>query len=118
MSFRKSVTMTRRTGGAHGEDGRWTPGTPEEISILASVQPLNARDYSEIQADGVRTRRAVKIYTDTELFPARPGIQREADILNWRGARWEIVQCDPYQMGVISHFKAYALEAVDYAGSP
>lgn len=118
MSFRKLVTITRRTGGAYGDDGRWTPGMPEDISILASVQPLNYRDYSEIQADGVRTRRAVKIYTDTELFPARPGISQEADILNWQGTRWEIVQCDPYQMQVISHFKAYALEAVDYEKEP
>lgn len=112
MGFRRPVQIERSTGGAWTKDGTWMKGTVSTVTVSASVQPLNAKEYTMIQPEGDHTVRAVKIYTDTALFPAKePGT--EADVLLWRGIRWRIVQCDPFQSGVISHFRAYALEVTD-----
>lgn len=112
MGFRKKVTVRRKTGGGWRDDGTWNEGTEETLSLFASVQPLSAKEYAQVQPEGDHTVRAVKIYTDTELFPAREP-DREADRVRWQGAEWQIVQCDPFQSGVISHYRAYALEVMD-----
>lgn len=112
MGLRYPVTIERKTGGRWNADGLWEDGTAETMTISASVQPLNAREYTAIALEGNHTVRGVKIYTDVELYTDREKV-READVLLWQNARWKVVQCDPFQSGVISHFRAYALEVID-----
>lgn len=118
MGFRRKQTIERLSHGQWRDDGTWQPGERQEMTIMASVQPLNDKDYTQIQADGMHTSRSVKIYTSTELYPDRDsssiagmGVDhQEADRIIWLGRRWKVVQCDAYQSGVISHYKAIALE--------
>ncbi len=112
MGFRKPVEIERRSGGAWNDDGEWTGGKAEVLTISASVQPLNQKEYTQIAPEGDHTVRAVKVYTAVELYTDREP-DREADVIHWQGARWKVVQCDPFQMGVINHYKVYALEVID-----
>lgn len=115
MGFRYPVTIERKTGGRWNADGEWEGGSADTLTISASVQPLSAREYTFIAPEGDHTVRGVKLYTDVELYTDREK-DWEADVLLWRDARWKVVQCDPFQSGVISHFRAYALEVIDRDG--
>lgn len=63
-----AVTITRRrvAAGSRGSDGRWTNGASTDTSIVASVQPAGGEDL-QLLPEGLRSRRAVKVYTTTEL---------------------------------------------------
>lgn len=118
-SFRKQFTILRRVTGSgyYDDDGIWVEGNSEgEITIKASVQPLNMQETAAL-AEGERTMNTVKIYTSTELYPAKEGIggrrPQEPDLLLWNGKRWRVIACAAYQSGVISHYKAYAQEVDD-----
>lgn len=117
-SFRKKFKVLRKSleSGYYDDDGNWVEGREEEITIKASVQPLNMQETKAL-TEGEVTMNTVKIYTSTELYTSKEAdggnAVREADVLLWRGVRWRVVACAPYQSGVISHFKAYAQEVGD-----
>lgn len=116
MGFcKKHIVLRRAAGsGAYDDDGVWQPGGGlEEMTIKASVQPANMDEVDALPS-GARLTHTVKIYTATELYPAKQaaggGPSREADILLYRGEQYKIVACAPYQSGVIDHFKSFAQE--------
>lgn len=115
MSFRKPYTITRHDPGSY-VNGYWVEGTESSITIKASVQPLRM-DEVEVLPEGKRSSSAVKIYSDTKLFPAKQANETSeavsADILQYDSSTWEIVACTPYQSGVIPHYKAYAVEVAE-----
>jgi hypothetical protein len=120
MGFRKNFIITRvgGTAGHYDDSGTWIPGTATvNITIKASVQPLNSNDRAELTAGGERTADIVKVYTNTKLLTAKQAygnvLAVEADILNYDGGTWKIIMCSPYQSNVISHYKAYAQEVTD-----
>lgn len=109
-SFRKPIKVWRITGKPQRtEDGLLKYPEPQEITIKASVQPLRATEQ-DVLPETVRTCRAVKVYSDEELMQANQSDGQKADEFEWLGKRWVVVGCDAYQSGVISHFKAYAVE--------
>lgn len=112
-SFKKATPVTRKTPGSFGDDtGRWTPGQSSTLSIRMSIQPLRV-DEIDALPEGQRSKRAVKIYAEAELLTADQDTGQEADTIAWLGKSWEIVGCAPYQMGVIPHYKALAVEVKD-----
>lgn len=120
MGFRRPVQVIRQATGTVGSDGYYTPGTKETIIIYASVQPLNANEYTQLSVAGARNTRYVKAYTTTRLYTAHEinweaaqyDGQFQADIIIWQGSRYKVIQCDPFQSGVISHYKAIAEEVL------
>ena len=112
MGFRKKFTIQRTTGGEYDDNGIWQKGgETEEIKIMASVQPISLDEYNQIFPQGVRTVNAVKIYTDTKLYPEKQGTPAQnADVLLYMDRKYKIITCHAYQSGVISHYKAYAQE--------
>lgn len=111
MGFRYPVQIERTTGGTWNEDGNWSDGTVETLTIRASVQPLNGKEYTQVQPEGDHTVNAVKVYSSVPLLPDRESTQ-EADVVLWQGSRFRVVQCDAFQSGVIPHYKSYALEVI------
>ena len=106
MSFRTKQVVERVTGGYYDDDGMWHDGEPEQIEIVASVQPLNADEksqYVEMLPQGATNYNAVKIYSNTPLH-----------VLCWRGKRYKIVNCEEWQSNVISHFRMVAWEVGAY----
>jgi hypothetical protein len=96
----------------------WHDGTSEEMTISASVQPLNADErsqYSTLAPEGATEFRAVKIYSNTALRPAKQALPdgtgtEEADIVLWRGRQYKVVLCEEWQSNVINHFRMIAWE--------
>lgn len=122
MGFRKKHTIFRRKAGEgrYNDDGNWQAGGEmEKITIKATVQPLGM-DEVDTLPEGDRAMHAVKIFTDTELFPSKQAAAGrtalEADQLVYRERLYKIVACEAYQSGVINHFKAYAKEEEETAG--
>ena len=117
MSFRKQVKVLRQSPGIYGDDGRYTRGTSSEINIMASIQPLGSQErYTVVGPEGGRNVAYVKAYTDVYLRPQRASETgtdgQDADIIEWQGRRFAVIQCDAYQSGVISHYRAYAKEVL------
>lgn len=109
-SFRKPIQVTRTEPGHYDEDtGLWVEGETVIFNTPMSVQPLTV-DEMEALPEGRRNSRSVKIYSGSELFPAEQDTGRNADVILWLGKNYEVVGCNPYQMGVIPHYKSYAVE--------
>lgn len=107
-SFRKQVPVIRKTG--YWDDaGDWHDNSPQNLTISMSVQPLTTEEMDALP-EGRRTNRSVKIYSNIELLAAIQGTAQNSDVIVWLGKNYEVVGCTPYQMGVISHYKSYAVE--------
>ena len=118
--FRQPRTIRRKLGGYVNDDGYYVPGKYRNITILASVQPLNKDEkaqYVDVEPQGGRQANLVKVYTDTELYPAKQrtsvNAEREGDVLLWQGRLWRCIGCDAFQSGVISHYRAVFQEIDD-----
>ncbi|WP_287056443.1 hypothetical protein [Megasphaera sp.] len=115
--FRQHITVERTEAGTIDDNGRYTKGKATTMDIMASVQPLGSQErYTLLGPDGARNVAYVKIYTDTQLRPKSAangqGENIEADIVDYGGRRFLVIQCDAYQSRVINHYRAYAKEVL------
>lgn len=113
MGFRKQTNIERRQAGSYNENGRYEKSPAETISVMASVQPLNASEseqYTLADIEGNRTARLIKVYTDVPLLCDTEDNLTVADIVIWGGKRWKVILCEPWQSNVISHYKSIAVE--------
>lgn len=108
-SFRKPFPVKRISPGHYDDAGDWVPGTETNLTLMMSIQPLRV-DEMDALPEGRRNSRAVKIYSGDELLLAEQTTGQNADLVTWQGKQWEVMGCDPYQMGVISHYKSLAVE--------
>lgn len=113
-SFRRPVKILRCVGKpVLQSNGRFMPPEQQEITIMASVQPLKATEMDALP-EGRRGCRAVKIYSNQELFMAEQKTGQQADRCYWLGRTYEVVGCDAFQSHVINHYRAYAVEVNDH----
>lgn len=108
-SFRKPFPVKRTEPGDYDDGGNWVEGSETNLTLYMSIQPLRV-DEMDALPEGRRNSRAVKIYSGDELYPAEQTAGQNADFVTWQGKQWEVIGCDPYQMGVISHYKSLAVE--------
>lgn len=123
-SFRRPFRFLRELPGQYVR-GEWTPGAKVEDGFVGTVQPATKADYDRLQvlAEGMRVERAVRVYSDDELYLARKdgsGNLLGADEVlypplpfrpGYDGPqyRYKIVGKFPNQSGVISHNKYLAV---------
>ena len=113
MFFNTNVEILRTTAGQYDDDGVWQEGTQSSMSVIANVQPLNAREteqYTEVLAGGNRTIGMVKIYTNAILLTDAQMTGQKADILLWLGKRYKIAMAEEWQSNIISHFRYIGVE--------
>lgn len=114
MGFRQLVRVIRREGGFVDDTGVYKPGDAEELEIKASIQPLNLQEYTFFAAEGGRNASYIKMYSDTPLRPVKEAYgesdEQTADIVQWQGRQFEVIQCDAWQNRVINHYKIIAKE--------
>ncbi len=113
MGFRKTIEVERRQPGGYNEKGIYEQQQAEQIYVLASVQPLNAKDSEQLTKAGIegnRTARLIKLYTDVPLLFENEDNTSVADYVLWKDKRWKVILCEPWQSNVISHYKSYAVE--------
>jgi len=109
MSFRKHFTVKRTVAGVY-TNGVFVEGAETTIMIQASVQPVSGQDLVAIP-EGRRASDMVKAYTESDLFSqGDAGSGQSPDRLVYLGKDYEIYTKDVCQMGVISHFKYYAVK--------
>jgi len=111
MSFRKPFTAKRVTAGTY-VNGVFVPGTNSTFTIQASIQPLSDIDLSTLP-EGQREGDLIKLYTDTELYGiGAAGSGQEPDKVVWQGSDYTISSKSVRQMGIISHFRYFAIKDV------
>lgn len=114
MGFKQHVRVIRRDGGAVDDTGVYKPGEAEELDIKASVQPLNLQEYTFFAADGGRNASYIKLYSNTPLRAVKEAHgdydAQTADIVQWQGRQFEVIECDAWQNRVINHYKIIAKE--------
>lgn len=110
-----ATTITRRSvaAGSRGSDGRWSDGAATDTSITASVQPAQGEDL-QILPEGLRTLRAIKVYTAAELQPGDQQGGTSPDQLIISGltgiddGTYEVQTVSPYY-ALLAHHKALAV---------
>ena len=114
MGFRSKHTI-RRTTGTSGFDYKGNPKAPvtQDIIISIGIQPLNkdeSQQYVDLLNSGGRRMQALKGYTKFEVYPTRESKQgqtaQQADVLIYNGRQYACITCDPWQSGIMSHYKA------------
>jgi hypothetical protein len=94
--------------------GKWIEKYPEDLTFEGSIQPLNFKDINSLPT-GRQDKGRIKAYSDTPL-PIAKEIEEvdeneEVDsgaILKWQGCLWEVTAGDPFQMGLIPHYRYIA----------
>jgi len=100
----------KRPGVGSRVDGRWVAAATGDVSIVASVQPMNHHE-ALLLPEGWRDRGAIKIYTATELRAANPDAKTKGDQIVYQGFNWEVQTVDPWDEAKdIPHFKCIALK--------
>jgi hypothetical protein len=100
-SFRHAVTVTKRTTGTL-VDGIYTDAASTSSVIQASVQPAGDSDVQTLP-EGRRERKAFRLYTDSELVSLQES--ENPDRVYLYAEDYEVVTKNPWQNGVINHFK-------------
>jgi hypothetical protein len=112
---RTCFTVTRDSVGGEWIDGEWYEAIKTNVQLLGNIQPsLNWNQMQTLDA-GERTKQAIAIYCNGELYMASEGLTqpRKADIVHWDGYEWEVVRSMTYKMGVLDHCEAIAFRKDD-----
>lgn len=104
MSFFGGMLVVRRmTGGAVGAGGVWVEGVETKINIKASVQPATPKELLALE-ENRRNRQTFILYTKTKLDtveaqnPYRIRLFKSTD-------DYEVVGVEPWQNGILPHFR-------------
>lgn len=114
-----TITRRRYSAGSRATTGYWTEGATTDTSITASVQPASGEDL-QVLPEGERTRRAIKVYTTTELRTTSPQDGTRSDELVIAGlvgiddGTYQVESVAPYY-ALLGHHKAIAVRAQEAA---
>ncbi len=94
---RRDYTFTRYENPGYSADDIWSDGTPTEIVVNGSLQPLNPRDIQKLP-QGVQATGRYKFYTDADLNLTREinGVTTRADSLVVDGETYQVVSAGKY----------------------
>jgi hypothetical protein len=106
--FRSPFTVRRKVAGSY-VNGFWVEGSESSFVIQASVQPVRGLELESLP-EARRDSQAVKIYTDTQLLTVAPDGSTNPDILEAFGFDFEIIEVQPWQSNVISHYKCIGVK--------
>jgi hypothetical protein len=116
LPFTESVTRRRYASGSAGSDGRPIAGTSTDLTILASIQPVQGKQLQRL-AEGLRARVTLVAYTETEFRTADPVAQVDADELVYQGEVYVVDRVEHWTQ-VLPHFEAYLTRKSEAGGAP
>lgn len=105
-AFRKSLTVKRPASGSY-VNGVWVASAAAtEITIKASVQPASTEEMETLP----EARRAQGVYTlfSSTKFQSLQENTNNPDIVVINSQDYEIMRCEPWQNGLLNHYKALA----------
>lgn len=105
--FRKPRIVKRPTGGSY-INGEWVEtGEPTVITVMASVQPATTEDLQSLP-EARRTLGAYRVFSDTK-FQSLEEDANNPDVIVIYDNDYEIAQVQPWQNGIVPHYKAIAV---------
>ena len=100
--FGTTRTARRRLAGAYTL-GRWVEGAYESFTFKGSVQPLTGKALDALP-EGRRERASYVVYTATPLKSVEA--DTNPDEVYVFGAWHEVFRVEPWQNGILPHYKA------------
>lgn len=103
------LNVKRHVNGEYDDNGRWDDGgDSSSFTIKANVQDRLTWQDRQLLEEGNRGRRAIRIYTPTELIFTDTSTGQSGDTVMWQGRKYEVIYAVTYRMGVLNHTKAIA----------
>lgn len=102
------VTVYRRVAGSY-VNGEWVEGSTTTLTIDMNVQPVKPHELMQFP-ESERSREWYKGYSATLLRTQVEGVGGyDADELDWQGHRYKVMKVQNYAMGVLNHYKIWAV---------
>lgn len=93
--FGRAITLSRKLPGSYDQRGQFVEGNQTTIQVIASVQPISARER-ELLPEGTRIKEIFKLYTTTELLPPRGTPPTGGDVVTINGRSYLVTSCQDY----------------------
>ena len=103
-TFAAPVVRTR-AGAGQFVGGIWQPGTPSAQTIAACVHAVSP-EMTQNLPEGIRTESEIVVYSRSELRAADEEAKTVADVIEWQGQDYKVLQVWNRVEG--SHYKAVA----------
>ena len=113
--FRRPHTILTPTKGGH-VDGEWVAGGYVESSANFSVQSIKDTQEVEHLSEGRRISDYRRLYSDTKLQVTNdggPGDLLQPVLIVIDGFQYELTHREPWQNGIIPHYKYYCVRKYD-----
>jgi len=110
MSLFNTFNLTYKRDSASGYiNGEWVESEAAAVPFSCSWQPLNGEEQQNLP-EGKREKIAYKGYTSTRLYTADQSNTSQADRIVFDGDDYEVISVQPWQNGIISHYKFVAVK--------
>jgi hypothetical protein len=105
MSLGRRRIFGFRMGAGSFVNGVWVEGTLTPIAFDASVQALRPKEM-QMLPEGRIVSQGYRLYTDYELKTVDTGVAKNPDRVTLFGLEFEVFSVEPWQSGIIPHYKA------------
>jgi hypothetical protein len=106
--MRKSITVYRHSAGSLDANDRWVEGSETPITHKhTSVQPTTGRDLL-VLPEGERNDSIVRIFDAEPLYVTNKSTGVEADVIEWLGERYKVINVQVWNTGVFDYYEALA----------
>ena len=112
---RTTIQVERDTGGQTIVHGKPVESPKTILNMVANVQPALQMNRMNLLPEGDRSKQAILVFTVQELKMADEGLNfpTKADVVIWKGKRWEVKMAFNYEMGVMDHCEAICVREDD-----
>lgn len=112
---RTTIQVERDTGGQTIVHGKPVESPKTILTMIANVQPALQMNRMMLLPEGDRSKQAILVFTVAELKMADEGLAlpTKADVVLWKGKRWEVKMAFNYEMGVMDHCESICIREDD-----
>lgn len=106
----KAVTIIRYSKGEWQDDGTFRKNKEKEFEIEVSAQPLTGNQV-KLLPEHRRTAESLTVFTETPLFTSDEANQISADIMVYKGKRFEIFTVKDWSEAMdMPHYECIAIK--------
>lgn len=110
MSLFKSVKMYVRSVTGSDVEGKWQQTVGAPVGFKGTFQPANGQDMQALP-EGRRETAVFKIYADKSFDTVTSS--DNPDLISVNNITYEIISVEPWQNGLINHYKYMVQEKRD-----
>ena len=110
LSVGSTTATVKRYGQGSYLHGRWVDGAETTFTITANIQPHTVKNISDTTAEGNKSKKAIKVFTNTTLRMTQEGTALQSgDKILWHSELYEVSELYTYEMGVLNHTMVIAI---------